>query len=206
MLLQCSKEKNTTSLDQARRDSDSIGMESQSRKAPKPLDEWLSYYSKEGASFALEDFRMLSKDSLQLLPTGSSALYEPEFDSLYASTLIFNSAGTSYLDIDSYLWRIARDSSLSFEADQEVVLVDTAERTKNRLAYFGPSYRIEEAYFEKDSVVMLLGNSYENVPFYLRISLKDKTSIYYQLPDTLEVKSNYLEQRLKRKGIKFKTP
>src|SRR5690554_7486346 len=69
-----------------------------------------------------------------------------------------------YLDIDSYNWSVDNEGVAQFEADQEINLVDLKEKTVNRVAFFGPSHRIDDAFWVSDSIFVLLETGSDNRP------------------------------------------
>ena len=95
-----------------------------------------------------------------------------------------------------------KDGSASFEADQQIVLVDWKKKKAQHIAFFGPSFWIEEAFWKDDSEVFLLGNSYEKVPFIIEFNLAKNWKKYYKYSDTLKFETSYTNERLRSKGIK----
>ncbi len=114
----------------------------------------------------------------------------------------FNESKSKYVDFDSYQWFTGPDGYAGFEADQQVVLVDMKKKEARQIAFFGPSYWIEDAYWKGDSAVVLLGNSYEKVPFILKYNFEKNEVQNFQYPDTLKIETPYFTMRLRSKGIK----
>lgn len=94
------------------------------------------------------------------------------------------------------------DGTAGFEADQQVALVNVNSNEAKQIAFFGPSYWIEDAYWKGDSAVVLLGNSYDKVPFVMKYNFDKNTVQNYQYTDTLKFEKNYSNIRLDKKGIK----
>ncbi|AZI31674.1 hypothetical protein [Kaistella carnis] len=105
------------------------------------------------------------------------------------------------MDFDSYQWELLPDGSAAFEADQALILVDLKNRKAQQIAFFGPSFWIEDAYWKGDSVAVVLGNTYEKVPFIMEYNFNKKIINNYKYPDTLKIGEFYSKYRLKRKGI-----
>lgn len=166
------------------------------------LDSWLSYYRKTNPDFEVEKFTFSGKSEISYYPSNVKVLNEKGFNEIYKPFFVFNESKTQYLDFDSYHWNIAADGRASFEADQEVALVDYQNKTAQRIAFFGPSYNVEEAYWKGDSVAVLLGNSYEKVPFIMTYNFKKKTVENLQYPDTLKFDIPYSKVRRQKIGIK----
>ena len=166
------------------------------------LNSWLSHYRKTNPDFEVEKFTVSGKSEITYYPSNMRVLNEKGFNEIYKPFLVFNESKTHYLDFDSYQWAIAADGRASFEADQEVALVDYQNKTAQRIAFFGPSYNVEDAYWEGDSVAVLLGNSYEKVPFIMKYNFKKKTVESLQYSDTLKFDVPYAKVRLKKFGIK----
>ena len=124
------------------------------------------------------------------------------FNEIYKPFLVFNQSKTQYLDFDSYNWFVDAHGNASFDADQQVVVVDLKNNTAKQIAFLGPSFWIEEAYWKGDSVAVLLGNSYDKVPFINVYNFKKNRMKYYEYPDTLRFKTTYSTIRLRNRGIK----
>ncbi|MGZ5197086.1 MAG: hypothetical protein ACXWVZ_03985 [Kaistella sp.] len=166
------------------------------------LDLWLSHYKKTNPDFEVEKFTFSGKSEISYYPSNVKVLNEKGFNEIYKPFLVFNKSKTPNMDLDSYQWTTGADGNASFEADQEVALVDYQKKTAQRIAFFGPSYNIEEAYWKGDSVAVLLGNSYEKVPFIMKYNFKKKSIENLQYPDTLKFAIPYSKVRLNKFGIK----
>ncbi|MBH1959228.1 MAG: hypothetical protein I8H68_03870 [Flavobacteriia bacterium] len=175
-------------------------------RKPQPentaLDSWVSYYKKTNPYFSADKFALSNTSAITYYPSNVKVMNEEGFNEIYKPFFVFNESKTHYLDFDSYQWKIAADRSASFEADQEVALVDYKNKTAQRIAFFGPSFTVEEAYWKGDSVAVLLGNSYEKVPFIMKYNFRKKMVQNLQYPDTLKFDIPYSNVRLQRFGIK----
>lgn len=173
--------------------------------AEKPLDsalvQWLSYYQADNPEFTKDKFRLTETSAITYSPSNVIMLNQKGFNEIYKPFLVVNPGKTAYLDFDSYHWIVAKDGTASFEADQQVALVDLKTKTAKQIAFFGPSFRIEEAYWAKDSTVVLLGNTYEKVPFMLHFNFAENTKQHFQYPDTLKFEKPYSEFRMQKLGI-----
>lgn len=163
------------------------------------LRSWLNYYLPENPAFDAENFYATDSSTTTYQQSSVIILNEKGFNEMYKPFLVFNKSGTQYLDIDSYHWKLAPDGDISFEADQEVVLVNIKNKTAHQIAFFGPSFRIEDAYWPNDSTAVLLGNTYEKVPFQMIFNFNENRMRYFQYPDTLKFKTPYYENRIRQK-------
>ncbi|TXF79184.1 hypothetical protein [Chryseobacterium sp.] len=171
--------------------------------AQKIPADWLQYYTKHAAAFSPDRFILLNETKFDLNFKGHvHAIFDQNFDPVYAPFLVFNPSKTLYLDFDSYQWILDADGNASFEADQELNLVDLKNKKVSRVAFYGPSFWIEDAYWKNDSVFVTLENSYERVLFMNEYDLKTLTKKSYQYPDTLNFSSDYAKLRLRKNGIK----
>lgn len=116
--------------------------------------------------------------------------------------MVFNATKTKYIDFDSYYWHLDKYNEVSFEADQQVNLIDMERKTKQQIGFFGPSFTIENAFWKGDSIVVLLGNTYEKVPFKVKYNLQSGKQTFYQSKDTLQFEKPYFKERLRQQGLK----
>lgn len=174
--------------------------------AEKPLDsalvQWLSYYQADNPEFTKDKFRLTETNAITYSPSNVIALNQKGFNEIYKPFLVFNTGKTAYLDFDSYQWFLQPDGSAGFEADQQVVLVDFKKKEAKQIAFFGPSYWIEDAYWKGDSVAVLLGNTYEKVPFMMKYNFTKNEVQHFEYPDTLKIETPYSKIRLRSKGVK----
>lgn len=173
----------------------------QRQPLPENLVRWMDFYRAENPDFNFSGFTL--KDSLQMMVRAGNvpAVYEEDFEEVYKKFLIYSADSLKYVDFHSYHWSLDENQNPSFEADQQVNLVDMEKKEISQIAFFGPSFTIEEGYWEDNSTIVLLGNTYEKVPFYMKFDLEEKIQKIYQYPDTLAVSGNYTEMRLKQHGI-----
>lgn len=202
LLFSCSdkQEKESTSVLSENKQTQVV--ENKSEPENIELDLWLNHYRKTNPDFSAEKFTISNTSPITYYPSNVKVMNEEGFNEIYKPFFVFNESKNQYLDFDSYQWNIAADGRASFEADQEVALVDYKNKKAQRIAFFGPSYSIEEAYWKGDSVVVLLGNSYEKVPFMMKYNFKKKTVENLQYPDTLKFDIPYSKVRLSKFGIK----
>lgn len=175
-------------------------------KTVKPQDSalvsWLSHYRKENPDFDEKNFILTSTSAISYNPSNVVVMNKKSFNEIYKPFFIFNDSKNKYLDFDSYHWFVSKDGNASFEADQQVALVDMKEKSAVQIAFFGPSYRIEEAFWKGDSTAVLLGNSYEKVPFMMKFNFPKNTVQHFQSRDTLKFDVPYSQIRLQKFGIK----
>ena len=124
---------------------------------------------------------------------------------MYLDFLSYNGDSSKYVDIDSYSCFVTKDGKIAFSPDQEINLVDVAEKTVSRLVFFGSSARVEETFWEGASVVVLLGNGEPDVSgiFIARIHLASGLMSTYYHEDFSQMKSDYTIKRLEQKGIRI---
>ena len=172
-----------------------------------PLEEisstdWFQYYKSLNSNFQAERFQLQTTSKINYQSSNVITVNQKDFDKVYLPFQIYNKSKTQYLDLDSYQWFLMEDGTAGFEADQQVALVNISNNKAKQIAFFGPSYWIEDAYWKGDSAVVLLGNSYDRVPFVMKYNFDKNTVQNYQYTDTLQFKTNYSNIRLNKKGIK----
>lgn len=166
------------------------------------LANWLSYYQKDNPKFSDDWFEKTDESFINFFPSNITAKFDEQFDEVYTPFLVFNATKTKYIDFDSYYWHLNKNNEVNFEADQQVNLIDLERKTKQQIGFFGPSYTIENAYWKGDSIVVLLGNTYEKVPFKVKYNFISGYQTFYQSNDTLQVNRTYFKERLRRQGLK----
>ena len=171
------------------------------KKLPENLERWLKFYKAENPDFSADSFTLLDSADLRYSPSAVKANFEEDFNPIYEPFLVYSPDKSKYIDFDSYHWFTDENGNPGFEADQQVSLVHLPSKTVRQLSYFGPSFTIEDAYWEGDSAAVLLGNTYEKVPFYIRYNFNRNMTYTYRSADTLKVTRSYTEDRLKKKGI-----
>ena len=163
---------------------------------------WFSYFKEENPNFDADAFKLTQNSPINYQKSTITILNQKGFNEIYKPFFVFNESGTQYLDFDSYQWELLPDGSAGFEADQQVALVDYQNKKVRQIAFFGPSYWIEDAYWKGDSVAVLLGNSYEKVPFIMKYNFNKNEVKHFEYSDTLKIEIPYSEVRLRSKGIK----
>ena len=192
-----------------KKDSSVVTKSTAPKSFPKPVEKpiystfqnWLTYYQTENPDFAKEKFTLNETSPITYNPSNIIVMNQKGFNEVYKPFFVFNQSKTAYLDFDSYHWILGKDGSASFEADQEIALVDLKTKMAKQIAFFGPSYRIEEAYWKGDSTAVLLGNTYEKVPFILSFNFVKNTKQHFQYSDTLKFEKPYSEVRMQKFGI-----
>jgi hypothetical protein len=143
----------------------------------------------------LDNFEFKSKDTLEKCQGSVYAKYDRAFDAIYSQFLIFNSTEEMYLDFDSYSWVVDEAYTLLFSPDQEINLIDRHNKTVDRIAFRGPSQWVEDAYWQDDTIVVLLENTCKTQPIISKIDLKNKSVNTFIYKDSLTIKSDYSKMR-----------
>src|SRR5699024_2646435 len=128
--------------------------------------------------------------------------YEKDFDSIYTDFLIYNPSENKYLDFDSYYWQISEKEDkkeILYNADQEINVIDLKDSTVNRIAFRGPSFTVENAFWKNENTVILLEGTYESSPNINVIDLEENKIYSYSYPDTINKRSHYTEKRIQEK-------
>ena len=107
---------------------------------PKPVEKlidstfqnWLTYYQTENPDFAKEKFALTETSPITYNPSNIIVMNQKGFNEVYKPFFVFNQSKTAYLDFDSYHWIVDKDGSASFEADQQVALVDLRQKRQSK--------------------------------------------------------------------------
>lgn len=213
IIISCSEKKDEAVSDEILTESDSISSveEPQAEKSTlsdlasnATFENWLEHYQSANPSFTTGNFTLEQTQKLEMMPGNAKGNFEPEFDKSYEPFLIYNPSKTFYLDIDSYNWSKDKEGVAQFEADQEVNLVDVKKKTVNRVAFFGPSHWVDDAFWVSDSIFILLQNNDENIPEISTYNLKDNSVFLFRNQEPIQkTDSSYTQSRLEKKGVKF---
>lgn len=169
------------------------------------MKNWLSYHQSKESPLNLSKFNLQEPQKLKIIPGNVKGNFEADFDKTYEPFLIYNPSKTMYLDIDSYNWEVGKDGFPMYNSDSEINLVNLMDKTVNRVAYYGPSYWVEDAFWVTDSIFALLENNDENQPSILIVNLKQNKISSYTYEDSLRnptADRSYIKKRLSDKGIK----
>lgn len=167
------------------------------------LSEWINFYVKSEPNFSLDKFEFRSKNKLDVIKGNVFGNFDSNFDQIYSDFLIFRADKAKYVDFDSYSWSLSENNELLFSPDQEINLIDIEKKTVDRIAFRGPSKWTENIFWQNDSIVVLLENTYEKQPVITTIdinSMSIKTFIY---SDTLNFESDYTKLRLEKLGLQY---
>ncbi len=167
------------------------------------IKNWSAYYRKRQADFDLNDFNVAENQKIEPMEGSVYGVFDKEFNSVYTDFLVFSQDRESYIDIDSYAWSVDEDNNVMFEADQEINLVNIPLQRVKRIGFYGPSARVEDAFWLDEYNVVLVGNSYDNIPFIKIFNLIENEYRVYFYKEPLNFKSEYLAERFKQKGLKF---
>ena len=166
------------------------------------FQQWVDYYEQFDTQFGWEKFEKRETDSLELLPGSVTPMWHPEFENYYQPLLIFSPDSSRYLDIDSYLWFVIDKHSpnpeIGYSPDQEVNLVILKDSTVNRIAFRGPSQRVEDAIWLDKHAVALLENNEEGRPMISIIELNHQMVQYYEFPDSVTTARGYWDNRINK--------
>lgn len=201
LFLACEQKKNTDSAKTQTVEKTKPDVDSTSHEFDE-LQPWFAYYQKENPDFKPELFQLKDSSLFSYEESSIAILNQKGFNEVYKPFLIFNKSKDQYIDFDSYQWFVEPNGTAGFEADQQIVLVDYKNKTAQQIGFFGPSYWIEDAYWKGDSAVVLLGNTYEKVPFILKYNFESNTLKNYKYSDTIKFENSYSKIRLRNKGIK----
>lgn len=203
LMLSCSDKKENKDSAVIVSEKEKVAATEKPAAVPEIPTDWLQYYTERDSEFTPDRFRFLEERPFDLSLEGHvPGKYEEDFNPIYKPFLVFNPSKTLYLDFDSYHWSLAPDGNAGFEADQELNLIDLNNKSVSRVAFYGPSFWIEDAYWKNDSVFVTLENSYDRVLFMNEYDLKTMKKKSYQYPDTLKFSSDFAKLRLKKNGIK----
>jgi len=95
------------------------------------------------------------------------------------------------------------NNEILFSPDQEINIVDIKNKAVNRLAFRGPSQWVENIFWQNDSTVVLLENSYEKQPVITKIDLIKKAITTFRYKDNLKFESEYTKRRFEQLGITY---
>jgi hypothetical protein len=169
----------------------------------KTFEDWINYYKTIEQTFSLNLFDFQSVDSLIFIQGNVLGSFDNNFDSIYSDFLVYRSDKKQYVDFDSYQWTLDENKKPSFSPDQEINLIDTENQTVKRIGFRGPSQWVENAFWENDSTIVLLENSYEKHPLISKIDLKNKIIRTFKYRNSLSFESQYSELRFRKKGLKY---
>lgn len=167
------------------------------------LNEWVSYYKSNEPGFSLNHFSLEKTDTLSFIQGNVLGNFDDNFDEVYADFIVFNSGKDKYIDFDSYQWELADDKSMLFSPDQEINLIDVNAQTVTRIGFRGYLQWVEDGFWKNDSIIILLENTDDKIPFIREIDLNSRVEKTFKYPDSLNFKSKYSELRFNKKGLKY---
>ena len=173
------------------------------KNSNQKLSEWVEYYQNMEPNFSLENFEFKSEDTLNIIQGNVFGNYDTNFDSIYSDFLVYRNDKKKYIDFDSYNWTLDETNELIFSPDQEINVVDIKNKTVERLAFRGPSQWVENAFWQNDSMIVLLENNYEKQPNITKIDLKKKSVTSFIYRDTLKFDSEYTKIRFEKLGLSY---
>jgi|SRR5690554_2266881 len=164
------------------------------------LAQWINYYQTEiDSSFLVSKFIFEAETTITKTEGSATPRFDKSFDKIYSDFLIYSPNQKKYIDIDSYQWSLnTATNEPMFEVDQEITLVDLESEKVWRIGFLGPSYVVENALWQNDSIVLLLQNSYDQVPSIQKVNVNTFSKSTYIYNDTLAKKSDYRIKRINK--------
>ena len=168
------------------------------------MQDWLNFYRQENPGMGMADFELEKTQKLETIPGTVNGNFDPEFDTVYEPFLVYNPSKTLYIDLDSYHWSLDKDGNALFEADQEINLINLNNQTVERIGFYGPSYRVEDAFWLTDSVFVLLEKSDGDEAGFRLFNLQENTVTDYVNTQPLKTgEQSYHDFRLSKKGVEI---
>jgi hypothetical protein len=164
------------------------------------LQTWINYYKSFYKDFSLKNFIFERGSTINEMQGTICAIFDKCFDPRLAEFLIFSPNKKKYVDLDTYGMSLTKDNEADFEIDQAVNVVDIDKRTNTRIFFLGSVGRVEDAFWESDSRIVLLLNI-DYLPIIGIIDLNTKHIKYYEYRSVLDFNSDYYYERLKKKGV-----
>jgi len=159
---------------------------------------WKRYYTGQDPDFSPDKFVAGTPAHLDRMEGHVYGTFDKEFDPMYKNFLVYSPDGKRYVDIDSYHWTV-EGKEIMFEPDQEINLVDTRNKTVERIDFHGPSGGVDDVYWRNDSTIILLENSRDRIPSITEIDLAKNTTVTYTYDGVLKFESTYHRQRIDKK-------
>ncbi|MCD9855911.1 hypothetical protein LUD75_14390 [Epilithonimonas sp. JDS] len=204
-LISCTDHKKTVLQNQSGKRKDSVRVQKFHSDNNETLNNWVDYYKKIDPDFNLDNFEFESENSFDKIAGNIYGIYDKEFDKLYSDFLIYSPNRQKYIDIDSYHWSLDDEGKPGFEVDQEINLVDISNKKIEKIAFYGSSNWVEDAYWKDDQTIVLLENSYEQRPAIREMNFNSMKSRTFKYQDSLKTISEYSKERIMAKLRKQKT-
>jgi len=167
------------------------------------LKEWTNYYKMLDSNFLLNNFRFEYSDTLIFSEGNVFGVYDEAYNNLYNNFIVYSPNQNKYIDFDSYQWFLDKNHTAIFSPDQEVNLIDVNAKTVFRIEFYGTLNWVENGFWDNDTTIILLENSSENLLRLTVIDLMKRNKKIYKYKNSLNVKSNYSQERLRNKGVKY---
>ena len=162
---------------------------------------WINYYKSFDKDFSLDNFIFEREGTIDGMQGTVCGIFDKCFNQRLVDFLIFSPNKKKYVDLDTYGMSLDEDNEADFEVDQEVNIVDIEKRTITRIFFLGPSGRIEDAFWENNSSIVLLMSYIEYFPIIAIFDLNTKKVEYYEYRSVLDFNSDYYNERLRKKGV-----
>lgn len=196
LLLSCSDKKETVNQLHSAKKFERIDSKNFQPDNNKTLKYWADYYKALDPDFNLENFEFVSESSFDKTAGNIYGSYDKEFDKLYSDFLIYSPDRKKYIDIDSNHWILDEDRNPGFEVDQEINLIDIANKKIERIKFYGSSNWVEDAYWKDDHTIVLLENSDDQKPAITQMDVNSRKSMSYKYKNPLKNISEYSKQRI----------
>jgi len=203
-LISCTDHKKTVLQNQSGKREDSVRVQKFHSDNNKTLNNWVDYYKTLDPDFNLDSFEFESENSFDKTAGNICGIYDKEFDKLYSDFLIYSPNRKKYIDIDSYHWSLDDVGELGFEVDQEINLIDISNKKIEKIAFYGSSNWVEDAYWKDDHTIVLLENSAEQTPAITEMDFETMKSQTYKYHRSLKTVSEYYKERIMAKLKKRK--
>ena len=174
---------------------------SQSENDNFRMNRWLEYYNLKIDSF------------IDTLVNEECNLYTVEIDKydessdIYRSFFIYSPDSLYFIDIDSYSLALEKDSlgnfsSIGFEVDMEVALIDRNKKLNHRVTFCGPVCTFEEVEWIDNESFVVFGFS-ESIPTIWTYNLKRNELVIIRSGSEISKKANSYLTKVRLEKVKF---
>jgi hypothetical protein len=172
------------------------------------LQKWVNYYKSHDTNFSLDNFISAGEWTIDEIQGNVCGIFDECFERNLANLMVFSPDKKRYIDLDSYAISLDENNVAYLDADCEVNVVDIENRTVTRVAFYAIDIggEIDDAFWENNSKVVLLETIYYDIPDKCSVSisiidLSTKKAQGFDYKNTLNFKSDYYMQRLKKAGV-----
>jgi hypothetical protein len=163
---------------------------------------WVDYYLTLEANISADKFLLENSQQSSFDKGTILATYDKNFESQYKPFLIYSPNKQMYIDFNSSYWGISLDAEgkneISFEADQDISLINLNQKTVRKISFKGSNTQVEEVYWKNDSIVVLLESNSDKSPAITEININSGYRSAYKYVGTLpKDNSAYLQLKIK---------